>query len=199
MNSMRSVIVALAGACAAVPGWAQAVPPPAAAAAAASARTAVEVAAVPGQIVPLEDGLQQLVDEALEANLELRASGLSVQQRLAALEQARARYLPVIDFAARYSRGRRRPHHRDPGRRPASTRLRDARPAAGGAGPAAAVPARPATSRSNCCATTSRRRSSCSRSRCTSRASGRPSTPIARRSLAPRPTSPRCARRSSAT
>lgn len=53
--------------------------------------------------VLLEDGLRQLVDEALFANLELRASGLSVQQRLAALEQARARYLPAIDFAARYS------------------------------------------------------------------------------------------------
>jgi outer membrane protein len=53
--------------------------------------------------VLLEDGLQQLVDEALVANLELRASGLTVQQRLAALAQARARYLPAIDFAARYS------------------------------------------------------------------------------------------------
>ena len=51
----------------------------------------------------LEDGLDQLVDEALHANLELLASSLTVQQRLAALEQARARYLPVIDFAARYS------------------------------------------------------------------------------------------------
>jgi outer membrane protein len=53
--------------------------------------------------VSMEDGLGQLIDEALAANLELRASGASVQQRLAALDQARARYLPVIDFAARYS------------------------------------------------------------------------------------------------
>ena len=53
--------------------------------------------------MPLEQGLQSLLDEALLANLELRASGASVQQRLAALDQARARYLPVIDFAARYS------------------------------------------------------------------------------------------------
>ena len=52
---------------------------------------------------PVEDGLQQLIDEALLANLQLRASGASVQQRLAALEQARARYLPAIDFAARYT------------------------------------------------------------------------------------------------
>ena len=51
----------------------------------------------------MEDGLRQVIDEALAANLELRASGASVQQRLAALDQARARYLPVIDFAARYS------------------------------------------------------------------------------------------------
>jgi outer membrane protein len=53
--------------------------------------------------VALEDGLQQLVDEAIVANLELRASSLTVQQRLAALAQARARYLPAIDFAARYT------------------------------------------------------------------------------------------------
>jgi outer membrane protein TolC len=51
----------------------------------------------------MEDGLRQVIDEALTANLELRASGATVQQRLAALDQARARYLPVIDFAARYS------------------------------------------------------------------------------------------------
>ena len=51
----------------------------------------------------LEDGLRQLVDEALHANLELRASNLTVQQRLAALDQARARYLPAVDFAARYT------------------------------------------------------------------------------------------------
>jgi outer membrane protein len=52
---------------------------------------------------PLEVGLQQLIREALTANLQLRASDASVRQRLAALDQARARYLPVIDFAARYS------------------------------------------------------------------------------------------------
>jgi outer membrane protein len=54
-------------------------------------------------LVPLEDGLRQLVDEALYANLELRASSLTVRQRIAALDQARARYLPAIDFAARYT------------------------------------------------------------------------------------------------
>jgi outer membrane protein len=53
--------------------------------------------------VTVEDGLQPVLDEALAANLELRAGGASVGQRLAALDQARARYLPVLDFAARYS------------------------------------------------------------------------------------------------
>ncbi|MGI9245286.1 MAG: TolC family protein [Steroidobacteraceae bacterium] len=51
----------------------------------------------------LEEGLQQILDEASQANLELRSSSLSVAQRLAALAQARARYLPALDFAARYS------------------------------------------------------------------------------------------------
>ena len=51
----------------------------------------------------VEEGLQPLLDEALAANLELRAGGASVDQRLAALDQARARYLPVLDLAARYT------------------------------------------------------------------------------------------------
>jgi outer membrane protein TolC len=51
----------------------------------------------------LEDGLQRVVDDALAANLELRASAADVRQRIAALDQARARYLPVVDVAARYS------------------------------------------------------------------------------------------------
>jgi outer membrane protein TolC len=44
-----------------------------------------------------------VVDDALAANLELRAGSASVQQRMAALDQARARFLPVLDLAARYS------------------------------------------------------------------------------------------------
>jgi outer membrane protein TolC len=71
--------------------------------AASAPATPAEVALAAANTVPLEQGLQSLLDEALQANLELRASGASVQQRLAALDQARARYLPVIDFAARYS------------------------------------------------------------------------------------------------
>jgi len=53
--------------------------------------------------MPVEDAVQRIVDDALAANLELRARGASVEQRIAALDQARARYLPVLDLAARYS------------------------------------------------------------------------------------------------
>jgi outer membrane protein len=51
----------------------------------------------------VEDGLREVLDDALAANLELRAGSAGVQQRMAALDQARARYLPVLDFDARYS------------------------------------------------------------------------------------------------
>jgi outer membrane protein len=44
-----------------------------------------------------------LVSDALAANLELDAAGGSVAQRLAALNQARALYLPSLDFSARYT------------------------------------------------------------------------------------------------
>jgi outer membrane protein len=56
-----------------------------------------------GHTGTVEDGLQQVLDDALIANLELRAGSAGVQQRIAALDQARARYLPVLDLAARYS------------------------------------------------------------------------------------------------
>jgi outer membrane protein TolC len=51
----------------------------------------------------VEEGLREVLDDALAANLELRAGGAAIQQRLAALDQARARYLPALDIAARYS------------------------------------------------------------------------------------------------
>ncbi len=51
----------------------------------------------------VEQALEQVLSEALTANLELRAQDATVQQRLAALDQARARYLPALDFVARYS------------------------------------------------------------------------------------------------
>jgi outer membrane protein TolC len=53
--------------------------------------------------VPVEEALQQLLEDALAANLELRAGSATVEQRVAALDQARARYLPSIDLVARYS------------------------------------------------------------------------------------------------
>lgn len=51
----------------------------------------------------VEDGLREVLDDALAANLELRAGAATVEQRVAALDQARARYLPSIDFAGRYT------------------------------------------------------------------------------------------------
>jgi outer membrane protein TolC len=65
---------------------------------AAPAVAPLPAAAAAGSV---EDGLQQVLTDALAANLELRAGNASVAQRLAALDQARARYLPALDFAAR--------------------------------------------------------------------------------------------------
>ena len=119
------------------------------------------------------------VDDALAANLELRAGSASVEQRLAALDQARARYLPVLDFAARYSVA-------DGGRTidfPAGDLLNpvyatlDQMLRRGRA--AAALPARSERGDRRCCVRTSRRRSSSSSSRSTSRGSGRASKPAA--------------------
>lgn len=70
---------------------------------AADVRPAAAADAPASTSVPVEEGLKRVVDDALAANLELRAGSASVAQRLAALDQARARYLPVLDFAARYS------------------------------------------------------------------------------------------------
>lgn len=63
----------------------------------------VPAAAPPQPEASVEDGLQIVLDDALAANLQLRAGAATVEQRLAALDQARARYLPVLDVAARYS------------------------------------------------------------------------------------------------
>ena len=69
-----------------------------------AAPAAVPPAPVPAQAtVTVEEGLREVLDDALTANLELRAGAAAIQQRLAALDQARARYLPVLDVAARYS------------------------------------------------------------------------------------------------
>ena len=62
-----------------------------------------EARPAPSAAVTVEEGLQQLVDDALAANLEVQAGSARAAQRLAALDQARARYLPVLDLAGRYS------------------------------------------------------------------------------------------------
>jgi outer membrane protein TolC len=99
-------VVALA-ACAVSVAEAQvlAVPSPSAVAAAALPATSPLAPATPDSqsAGTVEDGLRQVLDDALAANLELRAGSASVQQRAAALDRARARYLPVLDFDARYS------------------------------------------------------------------------------------------------
>ncbi len=53
---------------------------------------------------PVETVLAALVAEAESANLELAGAEAGVAGRLAALDQARARFLPAVDLAVRYSR-----------------------------------------------------------------------------------------------
>lgn len=74
--------------------------------AAATTLAAEPVATVPlppAAAATVEQGLEQVLEDAFAANLELSAGAASVQQRLAVLDQARARYLPVLDLAARYT------------------------------------------------------------------------------------------------
>jgi outer membrane protein TolC len=52
----------------------------------------------------VEEAVDGLVADALTANLELDGASAGVAERLAALDQARARYLPSLDFNARYTR-----------------------------------------------------------------------------------------------
>jgi outer membrane protein TolC len=52
----------------------------------------------------IEQAVDALVADALAANLELDGACASVAQRLAALDQARALYLPSLDFTGRYTR-----------------------------------------------------------------------------------------------
>src|SRR5271154_1041841 len=64
---------------------------------------------LPQQTVPtapgvsVEEAVNSLVADALAANLELDGATAGVAQQLAALDQARALYLPSLDFAARYT------------------------------------------------------------------------------------------------
>lgn len=55
---------------------------------------------------PLDPVLEGLVREVLESNLEVAGAEAGVAQRLAALDAARARYLPVLDLNVRYSRAK---------------------------------------------------------------------------------------------
>jgi len=52
---------------------------------------------------PLDAVVEQLVLEAEAANLELAGAEQGVAQRLAVLDQARARFLPALDLGMRYS------------------------------------------------------------------------------------------------
>src|ERR1700693_619136 len=52
----------------------------------------------------VEEAVNALVADALSPNLELDGAGATVAQRLAALDQARALYLPALDLSARYTR-----------------------------------------------------------------------------------------------
>jgi outer membrane protein TolC len=56
-----------------------------------------------GEIPPVERIADALVAEALESNLGLTAVQAGVDQRLAALDVARSRFLPSIDLQLRYS------------------------------------------------------------------------------------------------
>lgn len=53
---------------------------------------------------PLEAVLHDYVQEALAANLALRGQAFDVERQLAALDEARSRYLPQLGLEARYSR-----------------------------------------------------------------------------------------------
>src|SRR5271169_899937 len=53
--------------------------------------------------VSVEEAVNSLVADALAANLELDGATAGVAQQLAALDQARALYLPSLDFSARYT------------------------------------------------------------------------------------------------
>ncbi len=57
--------------------------------------------AEPRPVAPVIDGY---VREALRSNLGLRAEGLVLERNLAALDEARARFLPTLAFDARYTR-----------------------------------------------------------------------------------------------
>lgn len=68
------------------------------------AACAVQFAAFGQEPAPLGQVIDDYVREGLRSNLALRSESLEVERQLAALDQARARFLPTIAFEARYSR-----------------------------------------------------------------------------------------------
>src|SRR5450631_931405 len=65
---------------------------------------ALSCAAVGADLGSVDAAADGLVADSLQANLELDGASAGVAEALAALDQARARYLPSLDFSARYSR-----------------------------------------------------------------------------------------------
>jgi len=63
----------------------------------------VAVGQEPGAGRPLQVILDDYVAEALASNLALRSQGFDVERQLAALEEARSRFLPQVGLDARYS------------------------------------------------------------------------------------------------
>jgi outer membrane protein TolC len=69
-----------------------------------AARAAPDPAPPPAVAPTIDEAVERLVADALAANLDLAAATAETEARLAALDQARARYLPALDLDARYSR-----------------------------------------------------------------------------------------------
>lgn len=61
-------------------------------------------AAAGSDLRPVASVIDEYVREALRSNLGLRAEGLVLERSLAALDEARARFLPTLAFEARYTR-----------------------------------------------------------------------------------------------
>jgi outer membrane protein TolC len=70
----------------------------------AASAAAVALLALPARAAPVDEVINQLVADAEAANLELAGVEAGVAQRLAILDQARARFLPAVDLNLRYSR-----------------------------------------------------------------------------------------------
>ena len=72
--------------------------------AALAASLSLAAKASPPAPASVKEAVASLVADALSANLEFEGAGAAVAQRVAALDQARAQYLPALDLSARYTR-----------------------------------------------------------------------------------------------